>query len=46
MTLNEEVHMLRKRPTRADAERALQSKNPADWDPILLLALAFNEVDD
>ena len=31
---------------RADALRALRSKNPADWDPVLLLALAFGEVGD
>ena len=30
----------------ADALRALRSKNPADWDPVLLLALAFGEVGD
>lgn len=38
--------MTRKRPTRAETEPALKSKNPADWDPILLLALAFGVGDD
>jgi hypothetical protein len=45
--VKEVSYMLGKeRPKRADALRALRSKNPADWDPVLLLALAFGEVGD
>lgn len=38
--------LAKRRPKREDCLRALRSADPRGWDPFLLLALAFGEVED